>query len=369
VADALEEIEFPCSSCGSDLRYEPGKDSLTCEHCGTENALEKPDDGQGSGIDELDFQSALNAQLPEAQEAEVRTLSCDSCGARIEFDPDLHASECPFCASPVVTDTGPQRQIKPAALLPFVKSEKEARAAMTKWLGKLWFAPSGLQEYARKGRAMQGIYVPFWTYDADTKSHYRGQRGTYYYVTRSVQVEVDGKMQTEQREERKTRWHRVSGRVARAFDDVLVLGSKSLPRSHTDALAPWELGQLETYDPAYLAGFRAESYTVDLPEGYTEAVNVMNNRIEQDVLDDIGGDEQHVDHVDTDISDVTFKHILLPVWLAAYRFKNKSYQFVVNGQNGKVRGERPYSKGKIALTVLGGVIIIAALVFFLGGEG
>ncbi|GGA13401.1 hypothetical protein GCM10011498_11710 [Amylibacter cionae] len=240
---------------------------------------------------------------------------------------------------------------------------------MTEWLGSLWFAPNGLQEYARKGRAMQGIYIPYWTYDADTKSNYSGARGDVYYVTQRVQVKRNGKMVTETRQVPKTRWTPTAGRVARFFDDVLVLGSKSLPKTYTDALAPWDLSALEPYDPQFLAGFRAESYTVKLDEGYAEARTYMDRMILRDVKFDIGGDKQRVTSVDTSVSDVTFKHVLLPIWMAAYKYRGNTYRFVVNGQTGTVRGERPYSKIKIAIAVIIGLIIAAAAGAYFAANG
>ncbi len=279
----------------------------------------------------------------------------------MEFDSKTHATECPFCATPVVTGTGTERQIKPRALVPFALTEPNARRQMTDWLGLLWFAPNGLQEYARKGRTLQGIYVPYWTYDADTKSTYSGSRGDIYYVTEQVHVKRDGKSVVENRQVQKVRWSPARGRVARFFDDVLVLASKSLPKSYTDALAPWDLSALTPYDPQYPAGLRAEGYTIALDDGFDEARDQMNRMILRDVKFDIGGDKQRVTHVDTAISDVTFKHVLLPIWMAAYKYRGTTYRFVVNGQTGAVRGERPYSKIKIAVAIISGLIIAGLL--------
>jgi hypothetical protein len=235
--------------------------------------------------------------------------------------------------------------------------ENAARDAMTGWLGGLWFAPNGLQDYARKGRKLTGIYVPYWTFDADTTSDYRGERGTVYYETR--QVMRDGKMETQRVQ--KVRWTHASGRVRRFFDDVLVLASHALPKRFTDALEPWDLSAMEPYQPEYLAGFRAEGYQVDLDEGFSEAREKMDRQIHRDVKFDIGGDRQRVHHVDTDMQDITFKHVLLPVWMAAYKYRGKSYRFVVNGRTGRVQGERPWSAWKIAAAVTLGLIVAAGI--------
>ena len=353
---AISEHRFPCDLCGADFRFDPQKGQLICDHCGNEGEFTQAGPWEG-GLKELDFKQALNNLLPSQEIEETRVSKCPNCGAQVEMAEATHAAECPFCATPVVTGTGTHRHIKPKGVLPFALEEKQAREAMTSWLGKLWFAPNGLQDYARKGRKMEGIYVPYWTFDADTKSRYSGQRGTIYYETRTVTR--DG--ETKQERVQKIRWTPASGRVARFFDDVLVLASRALPKKYTDALEPWDLAALEPYRPEFLAGFRAEAYTVELDEGFDQARAHMDRVIERDVRFDIGGDRQKIHRVDTDVKDVTFKHVLLPVWMAAYKYRGKSYRFVVNGRTGRVQGERPWSGWKIAFAVLIGLTVAGAI--------
>ena len=350
------EHRFPCEQCGSDLRFDPAQSKLACDHCGHTESIDQSV-SVSEAISELDFQQAFMDQLPAQELEEVRVLSCPNCAAQIQFDEKAHAAECPFCATPVVTDTGMHRHIKPQGVLPFSLSEPNARKAMTDWLGQLWFAPNGLRQYARKGRKMQGIYVPYWTFDADTASAYTGERGTVYYETRVVTR--DGKQVNERIQ--KIRWRGVSGRVSRFFDDILILASKTLPKRYTDALEPWDLSALEPYCPEYLAGFRAEGYTIGLTDGFSEARAHMDRVIARDVKFDIGGDRQRIHDIQTQVSDITFKHVLLPVWLAAYKYRGKTYRFVVNGRSGQVQGERPYSAIKIAIAVLVGLLLAGAV--------
>jgi DNA-directed RNA polymerase subunit RPC12/RpoP len=176
----VREYRFPCDNCGSDFRYDPAEHTLACDHCGNTEKISQTS-GTQHPIRELDFRAAIQAELPQADIEETRVSKCPNCAAQVELGESTHAAECPFCATPVVTDTGTHRHIKPRGLLPFALDEGTARTAMTDWLGGLWFAPNGLKEYARKGRKMQGIYVPYWTFDADTKSQYTGERGTVYY--------------------------------------------------------------------------------------------------------------------------------------------------------------------------------------------
>jgi len=361
--DKPAEHRFPCDRCGADLRFDPPSGNLVCDFCGNTSDIGHTD-GARIALRELDFRSALARSLPEAETEQTRAVTCTNCGAVFEFDPNVHAAECPFCATPIVTDTGAQRRIRPRGVLPFALSEKDAHKAMADWLGRLWFAPGGLKKYARKGRRLQGMYVPYWTFDADTRSSYRGERGTVYYVTRTVRQ--NGR--DVQRREQRIRWHAVSGRVARWFDDVLVLASTSLPKRHTDALEPWDLAELEPYRPEFLAGFRAESYTVELEQGYEQAREKMDRVIRRDVRFDIGGDRQRIHEIRTRVGDVTFKHILLPVWLAAYRYRGKSYRFVVNGRTGRVQGQRPWSAWKIAFAVIALALVAGALGYVLARQ-
>jgi DNA-directed RNA polymerase subunit RPC12/RpoP len=359
-----DEHRWPCAQCGAQLRYAPGQTRLTCDHCGHVQDItpERPR-ARARALQELDLARGLQDDLGSEQMVEVRTTSCPNCGAKVEIAGAVHATECPFCDTPVVLDTGSERHIKPQALVPFVLTEAEARKAMVAWMGSLWFAPGTLLEYARKGRALNGVYVPFWTFDAGTDSRYSGERGEYYYETRTVNVRVNGR--TERREERvcRTRWYPTSGRVSRDFDDVLVMASRSLPERLGNELTPWGLDALVPYSPQFLAGFRAEGYTVSLADGHGEARERMSNVIREDVRRDIGGDEQRIHSVDTDWSDETFKHILLPVWMAAYKYNGKSYRFLVNGQTGEVQGERPWSVWKITFAVILVVSLILGAVY------
>ncbi len=359
-----QEFRWPCAQCGADLRYAPGQTELKCDYCGHVQIIAPTSDRkQRQALGELDLARGLRDDLPATATQDVRTTSCPNCGALIEFTGAAHARECPFCATPVVVDTGTHRAIKPQALVPFVLTDEQARGSLTKWMGSLWFAPNTLLEYARKGRAMNGIYVPFWTFDADTRSSYTGQRGDHYYVTETVSVVVNGKSQRQTRQVQKTRWTQVSGRVARGFDDVLVMASSSLPQRLGNDLTPWGLEALQAYNPDFLAGFNAEGYTIQLAEGHASGRERMAQIIEGDVRHDIGGDVQRVGQVDTDYSNETFKHILLPVWMAAYKYGGKSYRFLVNGQTGEVQGERPYSAWKIAFAVLLAAIVVLGAVY------
>ena len=289
-ASPQEEHRFPCDQCGADLRFDPNNSALSCDHCGFHTQIDDHTTPE-THIRELDLNKALNQDLPEAEIRTARVSTCSNCAALIEFNEDIHAAQCPFCATPIVIDTGAHRYFKPKGLAPFELDEPQAHDEMNAWLGKLWFAPNGLKDYARKGRKMSGVYVPYWTYDAVSKSKYQGQRGTVHERVRTVTVNGERRQERTQH----VSWRSVSGRVARSFDDVLILASRGLPKKYTNALAPWDLSRLAPYRPEYLAGMKSEGYTVDLLQGYHEARVYMDRVILRDVKFDIGGDRQRVD--------------------------------------------------------------------------
>ena len=336
---------FPCGSCGASLQFQPGTKSLICQYCGHENLIAESDET----IDELDFLSALSQGRESDETMQESTIQCQNCAAQFSLDPNIQSDECPFCGTTIVTEPKTASHLKPKSLLPFKLNESEAREAFRRWLSKLWFAPNKVKQYARQDHGLNGMYVPYWTYDADTATRYRGMRGRRYTTTVG-----SGK---NRRTVTRIRWTPVSGDVSRFFDDVLVLASNSLPRKQTEKLEPWDLENLVPYTDSYLSGFRSETYQVDLEGGFGMAKQVMDRTIRGDVRRDIGGDAQRITWMSTRHSGVTYKHILLPIWCAAYRFQDRAFRFVVNARTGEVHGERPWSWIKIAAAVIGAAVL------------
>jgi hypothetical protein len=210
-----------------------------------------------------------------------------------------------------------------------------------------------------------GAYVPAWTYDSDTYSNYTGERGDDYWDTEFYTTFENGRSVTRTRQVRRTRWTSVGGQVHDAFDDVLVLASRSLPERYANALEPWDLPSLVPYRDEYLSGFAAETYQVDLVQGFETAKQIMAGQIRQTIAADIGGDHQRINSVDTRYRKVTFKHVLLPVWISAYRYQERVFRFLVNARTGEVQGERPWSAMKIAMLVIAIIVAVGiALIVF-----
>ena len=359
----LNDLEsVTCPNCGASLAYKPGTTSLVCEHCGSSFEIKTEGASVVDAQKENDLVAALAGSWQAAQSGgQAYVVKCPACGAQTALEKNMFSAACAFCGSPLTVAPDTKAIANPQAVLPFKLEKQAASAGFEKWVHRLWFAPNDLKKTASSDR-FNGVYLPFWTFDAETESAYQGQRGDHY--TEAVKRVVNGREETQQVV--KTRWSSAWGRVRRAFDDILVSASKALPEQYLDALEPWDLANLAPYDNRYLSGFMAEVSQVNIKAGFEDAKAVMAVSIQQDVRSDIGGDEQRITSLQTNYANTSYKYILLPVWLSVYRYGNKVYRFVVNARTGEVHGERPYSAIKIILAVLAALIVLAVLVYFFG---
>ncbi len=353
--------ELKCHQCGAVLKYKPGTTTLSCEYCGAQNEIAPKNDVP---IEEIDYMDFINNKLKTEIKQDVSTVKCTSCGASTTLKPNVTSDQCPFCGTSLVIANGTtSSQLRPKSLLPFKIDQKQALELFATWVKKLWFAPNKLKKFIHSIDKLVGMYIPYWTYDSDTYTHYTGERGTYYYVTETYTTTENGQTVTKTREVRKIRWTPVSGSVSHWFDDVLVPASNTLPKKYVVKLEPWDTENLVPFDEKFLSGFKAESYQVDLQQGFEEAKEIMDVTIRQLIHQDIGGDEQRIHSTDTKYSRITFKHVLFPLFISAYQFRNKIYRFLVNARTGEVQGERPYSFWKIFFFVLAILAVIAGCVY------
>lgn len=343
------------------MDFDPQTGMMKCQSCGRTEAVVAPTTVVTAHplLDALAHVTPLSTAALE--------VTCDGCGSVMVFEPPEVAGVCSFCGAVIVAEPkAADPMIAPDAVLPVKVTKDAALGEVRQWLASRWFAPNALKKMAQQD-GIAGVYLPFWTYAADTESQYTGERGVHYFVTEYYTAnDSNGNPVQMSRQVMRTAWSPASGQVARNFEDVLVPATKSVNEARLNALEPWDLPALCVYDPEYLAGFKAQRYQIELPAGFEKAKQVMERVIEQDVRKSIGGDEQRIDHVQTATSNETFRHLLLPVWIGAYRFSGKVFQVVVNARTAEVQGERPYSATKIALLVV--VILFILFVLMIVGQ-
>ena len=348
---------FPCDRCGADLEFSIGQQSLQCPYCGALKQIEPPTDApivERDYIEMLDRLKRLREK--QAQDDESSTLEhairCDSCGADVIFQGTLTSTHCPYCACPLQRDNihDSVKRIPVDGVLPFLVPQTRAAENLRSWVKSLWWAPNEFLRQGANGK-FNGVYLPFFTYDALTDTRYAGQRGDAYFVTVG-----EG---NNRRTERRVRWTFADGDFQRFFDDVMIIAASKQQTDLVQGLEPWPLERMMSFTPEVLAGFFSRTYDVALEDGFRSARQRIESALAAEVRQRIGGDEQQVQSEKTNYSAITYKHVLLPVWLLAYRYHDKTYQVMINAATGGVSGQRPYSWVKITSAVM-----LAALTIF-----
>ncbi len=334
---------------------------MTCPYCGFKQAVAAATEAGAPPVRAISLDEGLR-MAARGYGAPVTTLACSECGANVNVGAGERTTTCAFCgSSQVLAAEAGEPPIRPGSLLPFRVSKEAANKRFGEWLASRWLRPNDLKRIA-KVNEMGGVYVPFWTFDADVTSRWTAERGWYYYETEAYVETVNGQQVERTRQVQRTRWEPASGMRRDRFDDVLVCAGRALPTELVDKLSTFDTKLLVPYQPEFLAGWRAESYAVDLQPASLVAQQKMARMQEGRCGSDVGGNTHRSLSVLNDYEGTTFKHVLLPVWVAAYRYNGKVYRFVVNGQTGEVVGVAPWSIWKIALVVLTIVLLIGGIV-------
>ncbi|MCR4649185.1 MAG: hypothetical protein K5776_08925 [Lachnospiraceae bacterium] len=357
-ASTIKETDKKCPKCGGVMDFDPNIGGMACPYCGYEEEIVND---EAATTAELDFESAEKTENCNWGAAKKQII-CKSCGAETIYDALDVANECPYCGSNQVMEANDENTIAPGGVVPFAISNEQASANFKAWIGKKFFCPK-LAKQSAQPDAFTGIYLPYWTFDTDTFSRYSGKYG----IDREVSsTDSDGNTTTST----VTDWHRTSGTYQVAFDDELVQGSERHDSAMLKGLEPFETAKNVPYKPEYVAGFVAERYSVGLKSAWEKAKNSIMGKIKSNISSKIRSD-YNADHVkdlkvSTTYSKITYKYLMLPIWCSSFKYNNKVYQFMVNGQTGKVYGKTPVSVGKIILVI---VIIAVILSIIFCGSG
>jgi Zn finger protein HypA/HybF involved in hydrogenase expression len=359
---------YTCPQCGATTRYDIAVGGVTCEHCGYAQPAAGSDLAAQIGRKAQEFEFTLEtlSQAEQGWGVERRELSCDNCGASLTLPENVITATCPFCASNKVNvRTASAEQLRPRFLVPFKIQPEEIRQRALAWLGKGWFHPSELSTTAVVER-LSGVYLPFWTFDAVITASWKAQVGH----ERHVRYYDSGSKSWKTRTVIDWKWE--DGQVKVTIDDQVISGSSRLSRLILNRLAPFNLNELVAYTPDYLAGWQAQAYDVTLPQAWEEGKASMRESAKQACYTDIHSSHVRNFSMTADFGQEVWRYILLPVYLTAYRFENKVYQVMANGQTAVVAGQKPVAWWKVwlavaALLLPGLAVGLVGLVLLLAG--
>jgi hypothetical protein len=359
--EALARDKFHCPACGADAHWSTEKQALICPYCSTVSPMEVSPTGV---VTENDLATAMRALPASARgwKAEKRAVKCQSCQAITVFDPSRVAQRCDFCGSAqIVPYEEMKAPISPQGLLPFKVPEAQVRQSLREWYGSRWFAPNRLKKAALTD-TVHGVYLPYWTFDAQAHADWDAESGYHYYTTETYR-DSNGQMQT--RQVQHTRWEHSSGNVDHFFDDELVAATRGVDADLLPKIEPFPTKEIAPYSASYVAGWPVEQYQIDLIAAAQAARTRMEGQLRSMCASRVPGDTHRNLRVQADFTGQTFKHLLLPVWLVSFDYGQRSYQALVNGVTGQVAGKYPRSAIKIILFVLMilAIVAIGAAVF------
>nr|MDD6334983.1 TFIIB-type zinc ribbon-containing protein [bacterium] len=346
-----EETDAKCPNCGATVLFDPATGGLKCEYCGWSAEVPPPEEGRE--VCEMDFDTAESTGNYEWG-AEKKMVICKSCGAQSVYDQLMVSDICPYCGATAVMQEVGQKSLAPNGVCPFEISGKQAEQRFRTWLGRRWFTPGKAKKSVRADR-FTGVYMPYWTFDCNTTSNYSARYG------KDRRVKQGDKYVTV------TDWYSCSGVYSRFFDDVLVNASSRQQDSDVRKVEPYNLKKGVPYQPEFVAGFVSERYSVGLKSGWEKGRGRIRSSLESEIGEQIRT-RYHADRVSglnfsTRYANITYKYMILPLWMSSFRYKNKTYRFLVNGQTGKVGGKAPISWLRVLLAVAVGLAILLLLYY------
>ncbi len=340
-----------CPSCGGNMEFDPDSQMLLCSHCGTKQSF-----ASDLKAEELDLVSGFISDK-KWEDEESSVFRCSNCGAKVILSANETAKVCPFCGTAHVESEEEIAGVKPNAVLPFSLGFEQALEKVKFWAKKKLFAPKKFKNNLDADN-LRGVYMPSFTFDSFTTSVYAGKIGRDYVVT----VGSGKNRHTETRIE----WKYVSGTFYDNFDDVLITAGSKFGQKEMKKVSPFDTNGSKVYESSYLLGFMAYHYDRELVDCWEDAKTEMDKAIKKGILDLYPG-YTHVSYlnVSTSHEKVTYKYVMLPVYLGNFNYSNKNYNFYVNGSTGKVWGKTPISALKVLLTSVLGIAVVGGLIFLI----
>ena len=346
-------MEYKCPCCDGAIAFDAGTQRMKCPYCETEFDVET-------------IRQQAEAVLPEEetvaheqwQEGEVSAYTCQSCGGELLTDANTAATACPYCGNPVVLARNVSNELKPDCIIPFKLDKKAAMEALKKHLKVKVLLPK-LFRSENHIRKIQGVYVPFWLYDATAMGNAR------YHATKVRSWSDSRYYYTE------TSHYQVTREGDLSFAAVPVDGSSKMNDTLMESLEPYDLGQAVPFNSAFLAGYLADRYDVSAEECAGRANTRMRESTEQALRQTVIGYSTVTGQgCDVRLTDKSARYALYPVWLLHTRYKGKDYLFGMNGQTGKFVGDLPIDWGAFWLwwfivfmitTAVAGLVCLIAL--------
>jgi DNA-directed RNA polymerase subunit RPC12/RpoP len=335
-----------CPSCGCPIE----SDDRFCPACGTSSNGEP-----------------VEASAVEATEVEPvqKHFRCANCGSEMAADPDQRSYICPFCDSTYVVEFSPDEsdRQRPEFVIGFAVTREQAQQKFTQWIRQnSWIRPGDLVK-AFVAEKQKGIYLPFWSFSMLAQSNWSATIGEYWYRTETyTTTDSKGKTVTRTRQVQETEWWPLSGRHHHYYSGYLISASRGLPQEMAQRIMPFNLPAMKRYAPYFLAGWLSEEYSMAREAALDLCLREFRNREQRNIAAFLPGNTHRNLDVSTNFSQTNSDLCLLPVYVLSYRYRNKLYRFLVNGQTGKFDGDKPLSWKRISAAIGTALVLVLIVV-------
>ena len=344
-----DTVTAKCDSCGANMLFDPATQMLKCPHCGSVKDFEK-----SNKVEEIDILKAFGEG--ESWKSENAVYRCENCGAVVVLACGQTATKCPYCETSHVVKLEENAGLKPNAVYPFTVTQNSALEFSKKWAKSKLFAPRKFKKNLT-AENFSGVYQPSFTFDSNTQSYYHGRIGK-----RHTRVVGSGK---NRRTETYIVWRSISGAYNEFFNDVLINGDDSYSQKTLDKISPYDFSTIKVYNDEYLTGYMAKRSNRNVETCWSDAKARIDGAIRRGILSRYIYDVVDYLNVSTTHSEVTYKYVLLPVYLLNYRYGKKLYSVHINGNTGKVAGKLPVSPLRVLLAIVLGIAVVGLLGFLM----
>ncbi len=275
-------------------------------------------------------------------------FECQGCGASMSYDASAQTLRCPFCGSGRLENKPDARTLAPHRVVPMGVDRDSAVATMRRWLGKGFWRPSDLSERAAV-TTMTPVYVPYWVFAARTFT---------YWTADSSETPFGASGD----------WRPLSGEHRGSYAGLLVGASSVLTPGETSALCPFDLARGVTPEQLDFENVIVEQFRVQRKYARPLARQGLENLERNACAQYVPGRNRNL-QVNVRLEGLSSEPVLLPIWVMAYRYQDRVFRFLINGQTGQATGQAPTSWKKVIVAVIVGILLLAALLGLLGLGG
>lgn len=330
-----------CPNCGGKVEFSPNDKALKCEKCSSIFKIELNPPKEKRLVSEV---ALLNKDDAFKKWAEgKRTFHCENCGAEIVLNKYEMSTKCSYCNTASLVPTEKLPGLKPDAVIPFKISKNKANEQFKTKIKSKMFLPNDFKRNIPKTQ-IGATYLSSFSFAMDAFATYKGIKA----VTRTIRTKEGYQTVTD--------YVPFSGTISRGFDNIVVECSDKINQNQIDSILPYYFKENYDYDDDFLMGYSVDYYDRNVADSTNIAKDIALNSLDRDIRLKHGNVTSL--KIFPTYSNEKFHYVLLPLYFINFKYKDKQYLNLMNGQTGVTSGKTPRSATKITFFVLGIILLV-----------